>query len=832
MARVPPLLAALRERLRPALVWLALQVDALRGPKRGQSPMSVPPPRRAPKPGTLPAPYEPTPRSPWLARAELIFLCSFALAAALDRTAQSHAGARAGFVVLGAVLLTLATFRRGQAMLLRRACFAAVLLLLPGAVSTSVLAAALATSLASFTIVDALAGLRGLPGLAPHVALPVHALRAAPYTYSVVAAACAAWALRTPIPSAAATSLLVTWIALAILGCVAFAIYLAKARSLELGAPPRAWAAALAFVPCSVAAAFAVFVGHVAPLSAVSAAFVVASSIGALVAQSFDALRGVRRARQLGTLAAFGTPVCLFLALIAADEASQRPAVTLVAFVVGAAMALWHGRLAELAGSGRSPWAPFLAEAQGVSERRHPFDAVTRALERVQHAPSLGTAPVLVVFETGERIDVDRAGYLRRRPVAYPAELITAALAEPFTTVREEVLHALEVRRPDLRALLAWLDADDIVAACVGIADAEPVCAMLLPRGTRETPLSLEELFEAKRLADVLAGHLAILGERRQSGALVDRLEKRLSAEDDAARLIAHRAARRGNARRRETERLASQLLPVLIAPKSRLVQEALERAAARNQGCFVLTAAGNDGIAALARAHLAGARQDEAFVVVDCTAVQTLDRFQSSAHSPLLAADRGALVLQDVRALPLAVQRFVAHVHAEKRLPDGDAEPLDFVLTLTARESATRLLDTGELAPELYARLGGATPLTLPEIADRPEDLRALLVAKLAREGMRAHGRPIGIADAAFAVLVESTFLGGEAELDALCVALCRVASSGVVQLEDLALARPRPATPLEPENSSASVTAKPVSRPPAAKSVATKRRSTRQRR
>lgn len=836
MARVPPLLRSVWTRARPAREWLARYLAALRGPQQTKSSIAPALLRRPHKHVVLATEFAPAPRSPWLARAELLLLFGFSLVAALDRSAQSHAGALAGFTVLATLVLALATFRRGQALLFRRACFAAVLLLLPSSGHTQVIATALATALAGFTIVDALASLRGLPGMAPSVAVPALALRGAPYIYTVLAAACAAWSLRAPLPVSGATTWLTVLIACACALAFAFALFLTRARSLELGAAPRAWAAALAFVPCVVAAAFGVLVAHASPLAAVGAAFIVASSVGAHVAQSFDALRGVRRARQLGTLIVFGTPVCLLLALIAADEPNHRSALTLAGFMLGAALALWHRRLAELAGSGRSPWTPYLAEARGSSERRHPFDAVARALERVQHAPLLGRAPVLIVFETGERIEVDRAGYMRRRTSAFPRELIGVAMAEPFATVREEVLHALEVRRPDLRALLAWLDADDMLAACVGIADAEPVCALLLPRGGRLTRLSIEEIFEAKRLADVLAGHLAILGERRHSGALVDRLEKRLGVEDDAARLAAHRAVRRGNARRRETERVASALLPVLVAPKSRLLQEALERAAARQQGAIVISVPGNDGLSALARAHLSGPRANEAFVVVDCTASHTLERFQSPEHSPLLAADRGTLVLQDVRALPLAVQRFIAHVHAERRLPDGDAEALDFVLVLTSRELPTRLQEADELAPELLVRLAGVAALTLPAIADRPEDLRALLTSKLAREGMRAYGRPLGIADAAFAVLVESTFLGGEAELDALAVALCRVAGGGVVQLEDLeqvlAMARARAPRLAELDNSTPSSGANPTSRPTSAKSVAAKRRSTRQRR
>lgn len=819
MARVPPFLLAVWSRAAEATQRFA---SALRDPRRVVRAATRR--ARAARAENLPSEFEAAPRSPWLARGELFALVVLSWIAALNRGPASHAGPLAGFVVLAVALLTLATFRRGNGILPRRALFAAVLLLVPHTGHVLPVAASLATSLAFFSGIDALANLRGLPGLAPRVLLPARALRAAPWIYAGFVATCTLWTLRTDQPGHAATSLLACCIALAMLAGFAFSVYLAHARALELGAAPRAWGAAFCFVPSAVFAAFAVITARTSALAAIATAFVVASTLASTLAVNFDALRGARRARRALTLAVFGTPACLFLALLAADEPVHRSAVSTVAFVLGVALSAWHRELAEVVGSGRSPWSRFLSEARGVSERRHPFDAVARALERMQHAPMLDRSPALIVFESNERLAVDRAGYVRRRPAAFPRELLPLALAEPFATVREEVLHAVEVRRPDVRGLLAWLDADDLLAACVGIADGEPVCALLLPRAKRVTPLSLDELFEAKRLADVLAGHLAILEERRQSGALVDRLEKRLADDADVALRAAHQASRRGHARRLVTERVARTAMSVPVAPKTRLLHEALERAAARGQGAFVVTVPGNDALGPIARAHLQSPRADEAFVVVDGTEPQPLELWQDALRSPLLAADRGTLVLQDVRCVPLAVQRFIAHVHAERRLPGHQAEPLALTLVLTARELPSRLIETGELAPELLERLAMGEPLRVPDMTERGEDLRALLLKKLAHEGMRAYGRPIGIADAAYALLVERMLPAGELDLDALVVALCRVAPGGVVQVEDLRSLRTLCSWPeaLDPEEAPRSRGAKKSSRPAAKKSVA----------
>ena len=71
-------------------------------------------------------------------------------------------------------------------------------------------------------------------------------------------------------------------------------------------------------------------------------------------------------------------------------------------------------------------------------------------------------------------------------------------------------------------------------------------------------------------------------------------------------------------------------------------------------------------------------------------------------------------------------------------------------------------------LAPELYARFEDATPIELPGLRERSEDLFSIVADRLAREGLRVRGKPIGIEAAAFARLVEYPFEGEDAELAA----------------------------------------------------------------
>ena len=87
---------------------------------------------------------------------------------------------------------------------------------------------------------------------------------------------------------------------------------------------------------------------------------------------------------------------------------------------------------------------------------------------------------------------------------------------------------------------------------------------------------------------------------------------------------------------------------------------------------------------------------------------------------------------------------------------------------------------------------------MALPRLRDRPEDLRAILTDRLAREGLRVLGRPVGIDHAAYARLVEHAFPGEDAELSAVVQRLVARCGGDVVRAADVdALGLGFPAAP-----------------------------------
>jgi DNA-binding NtrC family response regulator len=200
----------------------------------------------------------------------------------------------------------------------------------------------------------------------------------------------------------------------------------------------------------------------------------------------------------------------------------------------------------------------------------------------------------------------------------------------------------------------------------------------------------------------------------------------------------------------------------------------------------FVHAPGGIDAVPFIARAHLESPRGQEAFVVVEATstAERDLARWTDAKTSPLALADRGLLVLVDVGALPVDVQRVVARALAEGRAPWG--ERVAFTLAVTSRIARPDLAGSGRLDEALARVFEEDGNVSLPRLRDRPEDLRAIVGERLAREGLRVCGAPVGIEDAAYRRLLDYPFDGEDAELQSIVqqlVAACVTSGDEVVR-------------------------------------------------
>jgi hypothetical protein len=522
---------------------------------------------------------------------------------------------------------------------------------------------------------------------------------------------------------------------------------------------------------------------------------VAASSVVVVwITRHADGVRIARRSRRALVLTFAGGAVGMLGAAVAAgrpwDGAIATLATTTVALLIGAGAALLEEPLRPASGR----WLDAIAKARDELLHDDPEEAVRLVLVALREpAGPTAPSPELWTFAPTRVATVDAAGYLRERDAELLDEVVPIAAKEPEATLRQEVLEALIVRRPDLRAPARWLDQRSGWIVTIVTRGGEPEGLLVLPRGTREELLTLEEARATKLLCDSLAAVCYARGVERRAREREIELMTRADRAEETVERLQHELALHVGRDTLATARLARPATVGIYAAESRMALEAIERRASAHAPIAIVAPSGVDPVPYLARAHLGSPRAKAPLVLVDGTQTREHDaaRWSDPDASPLALADRGMLVLLDAAALPAEVQRVVARALAEKRTPWERADPLDIALAVTGSVSGDR--PRLDLDPLLASRLGGAldAPVVLPRLRDRAEDLRAIFTDRLAREGMRVRGAPVGIEPAAYASLVEYPFPGEEAELAAIVQRLvARLVDGGtgdIVRLEDV---------------------------------------------
>lgn len=597
-----------------------------------------------------------------------------------------------------------------------------------------------------------------------------------------------------PVLSSSATIAAVSGV-IAMFALGGSALLVGGVRHLELAVPPRALACAgvvLAGLLFAIVLALADLVpsdGAVALGSTTAAALVVP------VARYADALLLARRGRRLLTLVLFGGPVAALAALASTGRVGGSGTTALVLTVVAVLVGVLSPRLEEPFLPVKGSLLDALADARKAAAERETRTAMAHALVRIREACArglgkvAGPSPELWLLHPTRVLTVDAAGYLQERVAEMPDGILEAALGEPYGTLRTSVLRALEVRRADLRPLLAWLEQRDAISATVIAESEDPDGLLVVPSGARLDELTLEEVRAAKRLADSFVAIAQATSAKERHLARELDLKKRIEAlDDDAARLehtIALEAGRHGLA----ATRLAGPGTVGFYSASSRMAYDALERRIARDAPAVILARPGIDPVPWVARAHLAGPRKAGPFVVVDGTSSREhdVDRWNDERTSPLALADRGLLFLVDGAALPFPIQVIVARAIVERRAPWERATPLDIGVAVSAPRTLEELVLAERMAPVLAARFEDAEAIVLPRLRERPEDLSSIVADRLAREGLRAHGRPLGIDASAFGKLVEHGFDGEDAELVAIVTRLALRVHGDVVRAGDV---------------------------------------------
>jgi hypothetical protein len=584
---------------------------------------------------------------------------------------------------------------------------------------------------------------------------------------------------------AAATSLIVM---------LALTEWTLRRRFLELGVAERTMALraglATALVTMAVVTVFGPDERDGAGLVVVAAS----SALAAGAARHSDAVRVARITRRVVVLMIAAGGVASLGASVAAGVGAGAGAwgVTLVTAVVvmliGAIAPALEGPLRPAGGL----WLDAFARARIESSRAEPEDAIREALIALRAPARLASgSPELWMSESAHVTTVDRAGYVHDREGELAEGLIAAAVSEPEGTLRADLLGILEVRRPELRPLSKWMADRDAMLVTAVVSDGEAEGVLVLPFFGRQEPPTLEELRALKDVADRLAiACRAVAARTRMRSRAYEASQRAQRAEEELERGGHERVLEMGR-NGLTAARLARPATVGVYGAASRMALEALERQTTLG-GCITIVApSGVDPVPYLARAHLAGSRADAPLVFVDGTSAREHEsaRWHSRVVSPLALADRGMLVLLDGAALPMDVQKAIARAVGERRGPWDSPGVLDVQLAFTAVVAPDELLRQARLHASLALRLAAAcpSPIVLPRLRDRVDDLRALITGCLAREGLRVLGRPIGIDPAAYARFIEYPFPGDDAELAVIVRRLVPRCTGDVIRIADI---------------------------------------------
>lgn len=590
------------------------------------------------------------------------------------------------------------------------------------------------------------------------------------------------------------------------------------ARRLELGVVDRAAASLVLSATAFCVAAPASALGFAAPDRILPTAALI-SSLGVCVSLVIpDPTLVGRSLRTLLVVCLMGTPIALFTAGVAATAPTQAGATVLIASVVLVLVGVISHKLASKMLPEPSRWLRALSRAQDAAAVPEPHTALRATLGQLRDnlGPS-SPSPVLFRLETREQLTVDRAGYLHEAVGSAPAEVFDFCDIEPEHTFRLEVARALEVRRPQVRPTLAWMEAHGFQSV-TSLRDEEGLVGLLaMPRGKRRSPLTLEEVLALGQLTQRISSVLSL------SAALASGRQRLLAAEAElrAARDEAHHKAmlldRQGERYAAHARRVARSAPLGRYSPAARLAEQELNQAALAEGPLVLLTPPGVAAEAFAAAAHLESPRRDHPFVVVSGADAREhkLSHWLDELTSPWSLAHRGTLVILDLPALPSEIQRLLASHLSTPLLAPALDEPegtslaqRNVFLIASTREPISVLAARETLREELVSALGDRM-IPLPSLAARPEDLRSIALDHLARLGVSLRGTPLGLADDALAHLLEHGWPANDQELELVLLRAVQVATGKVITAADLLRSGFEPVPPDSPSTGHTSLAA-----------------------
>jgi hypothetical protein len=535
------------------------------------------------------------------------------------------------------------------------------------------------------------------------------------------------------------------------------------ARRLELGVLDRA-SAALALATTAFAVSIPAAAANIAPPDRILPIAVLVASLAVIaVTRAQQAASVARVLRTTVTVMMVGVPVALLGAALTNVIPKQAALLVLVSSLLCVGVGLFASVISRPLGPERSRWLSAIEAASRGALEPEP-DAALNATLRALETANQDTSARCEIWRRypAQAFKVNIAGYLQSEASEAPESLYELARREPLGTLRTEVLQALQVRRPEVRPLLAWLELRGALCVTLIIEEREPVGFLLIPKGRRQSAITIEEAEALQLLAGRVGALLAVSSALARSRVREQEAQSRADQLQATSELSARSNETRDRSNRAFAEILARPVRTALYSAAARMTSAQIERTCAAHKTLVLEAPAGVDTTAWAAYAHIADPTRTGPLVVLDASSSSTVDG-KSTAEN-----------LVALLALPEPATVLVAGFDS---LGGPEREVIDRWLANGAREEASQrvalVLGVSARPPHAVddwvmrnASRGWLQQVRLPGLADRAEDLQALILETLTRLGPGLDGEPLGVEPAALRMLLDHDWTANDAEL------------------------------------------------------------------
>lgn len=544
-------------------------------------------------------------------------------------------------------------------------------------------------------------------------------------------------------------------------------------RGLELGVGDRA-NAGLSLAICGTIVGAGSGLVRMATSDKLAGGTLVATASAIVLALSVsDPSRVSRTVRGFVALLLLGTPTALLGAWIAMRTPDHPATVALLLAAASMIVGLVATKAARPLGPEGSRWLGALTGAMDAALHPEPEMALRAALMQLRKAePASKARPEIFRFDPPGMLSVDIAGYLTEKPADTPEGVLDTALDEPSRTLRLETILAAQVRIPSVRPLVTWFEAHRAKTATVLTDEAGPIGLLVLPRGRRKSSLAMEEADLLGRLAQRLSGLISVTASLKRARTRELDYQKQARAADQRAEKLSEQLSEQRRADRSEAEARVEVLRAAAHSPIAQIKRQEIEDHALSPR-LRLHTPLGVDPVPWAAHAHLHRDEDARPLVVLDCSerGIRNQEPWSlESETSPWRRAQGGTLVMLHPGALPEPSQLRLAEALEQS--------PPSLVISCAA--------GTETLVPRLARQLDGPT-VVLPTLAERGEDLQALIINELAHLGITHKGDVLGIDRAALYRLIQRKYPGNDAELRGILASAAGYAQGARITLADL---------------------------------------------